>query len=194
MTAAASDATPVVRKRDSAATRESLLDAARELFGSQGFEQTTLREIGERAGADPSLIARYFGNKVALYLAAIAADEPLFEDRQPPSMERLVRRTVRRADSVGAGPLIWSTIQPDADAEVKAVSIEHWTARVLAPLSKQLHERGVDHAELRAELVTAMMIGAIVVRTGGVMPAIANASSAEMSDELVDLLDRLLAP
>ena len=63
-----------VRRRDAAATRRALLEAARELFGTRGFEATTLREIGERAGADPALFARYFGSKGQLFSEAMAAD------------------------------------------------------------------------------------------------------------------------
>ena len=46
------------RSRDAAASRESLLQAAQELFGQRGFERTTTRDIGERAGVDAALIAR----------------------------------------------------------------------------------------------------------------------------------------
>lgn len=182
------------RKRNAAATRTALLEAARELFGAKGFEQTTLRDIGERAGADPALISRYFGNKVALYLATMAADEPFFDDRQPPSMVRLVRRAIQRADSTGAGPLIQATIQPDADQDVRQAALEHWTARVLGPLADRLRAGGITHAELRAELITSMMIGAVVVRSGGVMPAISDAGGEELTRELSMLLDRLLEP
>ena len=40
----------VSRPRDAAASKDALLQAAQELFGQKGFERTTIREIGERAG------------------------------------------------------------------------------------------------------------------------------------------------
>jgi AcrR family transcriptional regulator len=61
------------RRRDAAATRRALLDAARELFDARGFRGTTVRGIGERAGVDPALIARYFGGKAELYQAVLDA-------------------------------------------------------------------------------------------------------------------------
>ena len=73
MTATTVPETPA-RKRDAAQTRQDLLDAARELFGAKGYDRTSLREIGERAGVDAALIARYFGNKMALYSATVEAD------------------------------------------------------------------------------------------------------------------------
>ncbi len=63
------------RVRDAVASKESLLRAAQELFGQRGFERTTIRDIGERAGVDAALIARYFGSKSDLYFAAVAAED-----------------------------------------------------------------------------------------------------------------------
>ena len=54
------------RRRDSAASRDRLLSAAGELFADRGFDRTSAREIGERAGVDPTMIARYFGGKAQL--------------------------------------------------------------------------------------------------------------------------------
>jgi AcrR family transcriptional regulator len=51
-------------------TREAILAAAEHLFGSQGYERTTVREVAERAGIDPALVIRYFGNKDGLFAQA----------------------------------------------------------------------------------------------------------------------------
>src|SRR5580658_4499173 len=63
------------RSRDAAASKDALLQAARALFGQRGFEGTTIREIGERAGVDAALIARYCGSKADLYIAAVMAED-----------------------------------------------------------------------------------------------------------------------
>ncbi|MFI6377056.1 helix-turn-helix domain-containing protein [Streptomyces sp. NPDC050546] len=62
------------RKRDSNATRATLLGAARDLFARHGYDAVTVRDTGEHAGVDASLIARYFGSKAALYRAAVDED------------------------------------------------------------------------------------------------------------------------
>ena len=49
----------------------ALVLAAQDLFGQRGFESTTIRDIGDRAGVDAALIARYFGSKADLYIAAV---------------------------------------------------------------------------------------------------------------------------
>lgn len=63
------------RPRDANASREALLASARILFSERGFEQTTVRDIGDHSGVDPALIARYYGSKVKLYLATVTAED-----------------------------------------------------------------------------------------------------------------------
>ena len=67
----ASTAAPARRPHDSEATRQALLEAGRAVFDEVGYDRATTREIGERAGVDPALIARYFDSKEGLFLAAI---------------------------------------------------------------------------------------------------------------------------
>src|SRR5580704_4184328 len=74
------------RPRDAAASKDALLQAAQTLFGQQGFEGTTIREIGEQAGVDAALIARYFGSKADLYIAAVMAENA---EEKPGAYERL---------------------------------------------------------------------------------------------------------
>ncbi|HET7233478.1 MAG TPA: CerR family C-terminal domain-containing protein [Longimicrobium sp.] len=44
-----------------------ILDAAEALFAAQGFDATTIKQIGARAGANPALIYYYFNSKDELY-------------------------------------------------------------------------------------------------------------------------------
>ncbi len=50
-----------------------LLEAAHELFTSQGFSGTSTREIAELAGVSETLMFRYFGSKVGLFREALVA-------------------------------------------------------------------------------------------------------------------------
>ena len=61
------------RRRSSADIRSLLLDSARELFRSKGYEATTSREICERAGVAEPLLFSNFGNKAGLFEAAVLA-------------------------------------------------------------------------------------------------------------------------
>jgi AcrR family transcriptional regulator len=185
--------TASVRRRDSAATRQALLDAARELFGAHGFDQTTLRDVGERAGVDASLIARYFGNKVALYLAAMAADAPpLFDASGPLSVEAFVRSSLGRADVVGVGPITRAILQPEVDEEIRTASLEYLQRRILLPLTDGLRTAGIEQPELRAEIVVAAMMGILAVRSGSSLPELAAMPRDELAPLIAELLDRLL--
>jgi AcrR family transcriptional regulator len=53
---------------------EKILDAGREIFGRQGFEATSIAEIGARAGIAKSVLYHYFGSKTGLYRAIVQHD------------------------------------------------------------------------------------------------------------------------
>lgn len=52
-----------------ASTRRDLLDAAREVFSSQGYEDAAIAEVVSRAGASVGSLYHHFGGKADLYLA-----------------------------------------------------------------------------------------------------------------------------
>ncbi len=56
------------RRRDSKATRSTILDAAESLFVERGFSATAMSEIASRAGVSKALIHHHFGYKDALWL------------------------------------------------------------------------------------------------------------------------------
>ena|ERR1041385_4200765 len=53
------------------ATRRRILVAACECFGKRGYDTTTNRDIGDRAGVTAAAIYRYFDSKLSLYMAAV---------------------------------------------------------------------------------------------------------------------------
>ena len=59
-------------ERDADRTRQSILDAAEDAFARQGFDGTSLQEIGGTAGVSRSTPAYFFGNKNDLYEAVLA--------------------------------------------------------------------------------------------------------------------------
>jgi len=65
----------------SAETREALYRVAVGLFASQGYEQTTLRAIADRAGVSPGLLYRYFPSKRAVVLALYDELSAEFQER-----------------------------------------------------------------------------------------------------------------
>ncbi len=60
---------PGRRERKVAATRRTILDTARTLFTRQGFAETTVEQIAERADVAPRTFFRYFPTKESLLFA-----------------------------------------------------------------------------------------------------------------------------
>ena len=62
------------RERQKAETRQAILDAARELFVTQGIEATTMRAIALKIGYTPTAIYHHFRDKDALIEELCMAD------------------------------------------------------------------------------------------------------------------------
>lgn len=184
------------RRRDAAATRDALLVAARELFDANGFRGTTVRMIGERAGVDQALIARYFGGKSELYqavLADAAAQPEVAADDGPPPRERTPREVIdlllTRVDEHGVGPVLRALMAPETDGQTLETVTERLRERVLVPLTRSLKAAGIEQPSLRAELIVAQLLGVMTTRANGTLPLIA----ATDRDTLAALLDRMLS-
>src|SRR5947199_6730480 len=52
-------------------TRRRILDAALEIFASEGYEGASTRQLAERAGVNLPAIRYYFGSKEGLFRAVI---------------------------------------------------------------------------------------------------------------------------
>lgn len=61
-------------RRTSQETKAAILTAARERFGTVGFQAATIRAIAADAGVDPAMVMRYYGTKDKLFAAAAEFD------------------------------------------------------------------------------------------------------------------------
>ncbi len=58
-------------RRDAAATREAILQAATRRFATEGYQGAGAREIADDAGVTAALVNRYFGSKQKLFAEVI---------------------------------------------------------------------------------------------------------------------------
>ena len=153
------------RPRDAAATRDAILAAARDGFGSGGYRGTTVKQIADAAGVSPNLITRYFGGKDGLFLAVsdpqIAVDD-VFDGDLAGLGRRLADSVVARwAGPAGDDPILLLQRAAGERAEAAQVLSAFLDAHSLAPLRSYLRSQGLaarDAAD-RAAAIDALIVG-----------------------------------
>ena len=179
------------RRRDAAATRAAIFEAATRRFAYQGYEQSGVREIAADAGVDAAMVNRYFGSKEGLFTEVVehAFDiRSVFDADGATLAERLARRMVYRREDTGEErpiPLLLmlhSATEPRA-AELLRSSLDR---NVLRPLAERL---GGPDAEVRAAMVIAQCTGFAMLYQLLRPRALADAEQ----EALVDLLKESLA-
>jgi AcrR family transcriptional regulator len=69
----------VGRRPGNADTRGEIVEAAKRVFASDGYDGTSLRGVAREAGVDPALVHHNFDGKASLFVAAMALP---FDPRQ----------------------------------------------------------------------------------------------------------------
>jgi AcrR family transcriptional regulator len=182
------------RTYDATRSRTKLLAAAQTLFSERGFEATSTRNIAELAGVDAALIARYFGNKKALYIAAVAVDGSSPGQRPPdgpsgPAMtaEGITEWLLRHTEGLGPGPVMQALVRSETAPEIRAAASQRFRELFVDPLAAALDEAGVSQPRLRAEVVVFAVVGIVIGRAQA-----ASELSAADQDEVVRIVSAAL--
>ncbi|WP_326721490.1 MULTISPECIES: TetR family transcriptional regulator [unclassified Streptomyces] len=151
------------------ATRDRILDAAREEFSEQGYEKTSVRGIAKAAGVDSALVHHYFGTKEQVFEAAIevafapalaapgAVDGPL-----DGVGERLTRFMFGIWENPTTRTPLLAILRSAFNNEVAAAVFRRLlVAQLLRRIAQQLD---LPDAELRAELAAAQLVGTAMLR------------------------------
>jgi AcrR family transcriptional regulator len=148
----------------SEATRRAILDAARAIFASRGYEQATIRAIASEAGIDASMVMRYFGSKAGLFAAAASVSLGPPDLRSVPARRRgevLVRHFVDRWESTPSADtlvlLLRTAVTDDAVAEQVQANFDRLVGAPVTAL-------GVPDADRRSALIAAQLLGVVVSR------------------------------
>lgn len=181
------------KRRDKAATRAALLEAARHRFTEHGFDGSSVRDIAADAGVDATLIFRYFGSKQALFAEAVRVEVPPglgADHRLGPSKlaEEMLREVVfASGDPAGEHPLL-VMLRSAGRPEVRARLREQVCGDYLADFADRFE--GSD-PEVRAELVGALLIGIGLMRSVVGSPALSEASFERARDLVVAMVTAL---
>ncbi|WP_248925522.1 TetR/AcrR family transcriptional regulator [Paenibacillus hamazuiensis] len=151
--------------RDSEATRQQILLAARALFSQDSYERVTVRKIAARAGIDAALVIRYFGSKEELFLSALTSvgicPSSVFEGELSALGARLLNSQVPEWDKHDPNDpmlIIMRTLaNPDAASSLRKLLDQD----IVQPMAQKI---AAPDRELRAELVVSQLIGLAVVR------------------------------
>lgn len=172
-------------KRDAAASRQLILDAARRRFAQLPYGDVGLRLIGRDADVDPALVSRYFGNKGGLFQELLANpagdaagswDTDLFDlvdaaltgrDENEQRLHRLL--------------IIVRSIASQPVAELAHRVLLH---DFLEPLAMSL--TGEDRRQ-RAVLALSLVVGALAIE-----PALASEVSDKQCEELAASYKKVL--
>jgi AcrR family transcriptional regulator len=152
------------RRRDAAATRAAILEAAKAQFAANGYDRAALRDIAAEAGADVALIKRYFGGKEGLFTEALKASF---------SADRL-RDWTRATFARDVATMMADDAPADARTDSFQFLLRAATSPATAPLlSVAVQERflhpirdwlGGEDAQARSRVLAAIFIGFLVER------------------------------
>jgi AcrR family transcriptional regulator len=177
------------RPRNAAATRNRLLDAARQQFLQHGYRGASLRSIAAQAGVDVMLIRRYFGSKEQLFTMAtdISDNVPAARLAADDALGQLLIDRVLQARRDIDAPL-FALLRSSGDSEVVA----RLNQQIETGLTRNLANRiTADRARIRADMVTALLLGIGVQRVLLQKKPMASARDADIAEVFLDAFEAI---
>ncbi len=154
------DSTPRTRAQQRIDTHERILTEARRLFAESGYDRTTIRAVAAAAKVDAGLVMHYYGSKQHLFALATRTETPTVvggtaEEVAEQLLERLRQSLIE--EPVGSLAALRSMLtHPDAAADVRGnAHADRVTVSKAIP---------GDDGDLRAAVVSAVLIGAVLGR------------------------------
>jgi AcrR family transcriptional regulator len=188
---------PSGRRPGDSGTREAILSAAKEAFGTKGYGATSLRSVARTAGVDPALVTHFFGSKSGLFTAAL--ELPIDPGVLVPALlaggvdglgERIIRTLLGVWDSTpGQGPML-AMLRSAVSHEDSATMLRGLLSRVLLrPLALRA---GGDDPDLRAALLASQIVGLAITRYVLKLEPVASATADELAPLYGPTLQRYL--
>jgi AcrR family transcriptional regulator len=150
----------------SAATRANILRAAQARFASDGYHKATIRAIAAAADIDPSMVMRYYGNKAALFAAAVDIDLRLPSLTTIPKSrlgETLVTHFLDRWEGDPADDALLMLLRSAATDDAAAECMRAIFRNQLAPVIRTVVGDSAE-ATRRAGLIATQMLGLALCR------------------------------
>ncbi|GIE91420.1 TetR/AcrR family transcriptional regulator [Actinoplanes regularis] len=182
------------RRRDSAATKQALLEAARRRFAADGYAATYIRDIAQDAGVNVALIARYFGSKEGLFRDCLASsaddlERSVADNLTVDDLPELMTSHLTGLKKGEYPTRILMLLRSSGDE--RAEEIRLGTLRSFAERIAAMTGSSGDAAVLDAQFVLAATLGLTILRSSGMQP-LAAAGEAEITPRLRRLITAML--
>ena len=175
--------------RNAAATRNRLLEAARQQFLQHGYRGTSLRSIAAQAGVDVMLIRRYFGSKQELFTTAtdVSDNVPAARRAADDAVGQLLIDRVLQARRDIDAPL-FALLRSSGDPEVVA----RLNLQIETGLTRNLAKRiTVENPRIRADMVAALLLGIGVQRALLKKKPLASASDGDIAAVFLEAFEAI---
>lgn len=141
-------------------TQARILVEARKMFAESGYDRTTIRAVAAAAHVDPGLVMHYYGSKERLFARATQAEAPPLPGGTPEQVAEQLLDRLRQSlteEPIGSLAVLRSMLtHPEAAHEIRD------TARATQDrISAAIPD---DEAALRADIVSAALIGVVLGR------------------------------
>ncbi len=171
-------------------TKAAILAAARDRFGTAGFQAATIRAIAADAGVDPAMVMRYYGSKDKLFAAAAEFDLrfPDFAATDRTRVGRsLVRHFLERWEGDEALVILLRSSATNSEAAQRMQEIFSAQIQPLAATFVPTEESGV-----RAGLIATQILGMALCRFVLRLPPVVDMTCDEIVEWLGPTIQRYL--
>nr|WP_099024151.1 TetR family transcriptional regulator [Mycolicibacterium palauense] len=185
------------RRQGGPVPRDAVLAAAKRRFADQGYEKTTLRQIADDAGVDPSMVSYLFGSKNELFresLKLIIDPESLVAAMAGPPDQiglRLSRVYLQIWEGPDTGPTMAAMLaSATSNNDAHEAFRDFMQGYVLTAVSEALGS-GPD-TRLRAMLAATNLVGTALLRYVMKIGPLADVSADELLAMLAPCVQRYL--
>lgn len=187
------------RRPGSGSSRQTVLDAARARFASDGFAATTMRRVAADAEVDVSMVMQFFRSKDELFAAAINIPESaleklstVFRGADDQLGERVVRAFLEAWEGAPeeSEPLMAMLRNAMVNEQARHHLRDFIESRLMAGGSESLD----PDARLRAGLALSMLVGLVTGRQIIGVPVLAAANRETLVAMVGPAIQHILVP